>query len=211
MKRRNLLLLSVTVSMAVHIMILSSAFDMEKKMEKKETPPALIAPVASFVEELQGVEPQIETEGGKMAEEETTPPAIARDQQERNDETVVEEGGESISFPGISAVLPATAAQGLPPVQTSSADHVAFEQLQGGESLPLPEYPPDALTAGIEGEVTVQIVIGTSGEVSSAQIVRSSGYDVLDEACLSTIRSSWKFDSSETIRVSTKRFVFSLR
>ena len=61
-----------------------------------------------------------------------------------------------------------------------------------GISQPKPKYPPAARRAGQQGTVTLSFTIGSSGEVISAQIAKSSGYILLDNAALSAIRS-WRF------------------
>ena len=61
-----------------------------------------------------------------------------------------------------------------------------------GISQPKPKYPPAARRAGQQGTVTLSFTIGSSGTVISARIAKSSGYTLLDNAALSTIRS-WRF------------------
>ncbi|RZN92904.1 MAG: energy transducer TonB [Verrucomicrobiaceae bacterium] len=61
-----------------------------------------------------------------------------------------------------------------------------------GISQPKPKYPPAARRAGQQGTVTLSFTIGSSGEVISARIAKSSGYILLDNAALSAIRS-WRF------------------
>ena len=44
-----------------------------------------------------------------------------------------------------------------------------------------PEYPKVALRGGYEGIVKIKIWIDTNGEVISAKIIKSSGYEILDK------------------------------
>ena len=44
-----------------------------------------------------------------------------------------------------------------------------------------PPYPPAARTAGVEGVVVLEIVVGLSGAVESVRVVRAMGHG-LDEA-----------------------------
>jgi TonB family protein len=54
-----------------------------------------------------------------------------------------------------------------------------------------PIYPPDAMAAGVQGNVQAEIVIDETGAVSDARVVRS--VPMLDEAALNAVRQ-WKFD-----------------
>ena len=53
-------------------------------------------------------------------------------------------------------------------------------------------YPPDALAAGAEGDVAVEVTVGVDGAVSDARVV-SSGGDAFDQAALTAVRQ-WKFE-----------------
>lgn len=50
--------------------------------------------------------------------------------------------------------------------------------------IPAPEYPSYARTMGIEGEVTVETLVDRDGTVAYIAILKTSGYDVLDNAAL---------------------------
>jgi len=52
----------------------------------------------------------------------------------------------------------------------------------------LKHYPADARLKHAEGRVVVRIVIHDNGHIASAVIAKSSGYDLLDQAALETIR-----------------------
>lgn len=45
---------------------------------------------------------------------------------------------------------------------------------------------------GHEGQVVIRIKVSASGDVDSANVTRSSGYAVLDETALATVRR-WRF------------------
>lgn len=53
-----------------------------------------------------------------------------------------------------------------------------------------PDYPNGARDGGIQGDVTVLVVIGTDGSVVDASIYASSGNDQLDQASLAAARGS---------------------
>lgn len=54
-------------------------------------------------------------------------------------------------------------------------------------------YPHQARKDGIEGRPYVRFSINTAGEVTSLELVRSSGYAILDEEALSAIRRASPF------------------
>ena len=56
---------------------------------------------------------------------------------------------------------------------------------------PGPEYPAGAKARGEQGVTRIGFTVDGDGWVSSAKVVKSSGYAVLDEAALSTIGGCW--------------------
>lgn len=54
-------------------------------------------------------------------------------------------------------------------------------------------YPPEAIRQGLEGEAIVMLRIGGNGDVLAAQIAKSSGHVILDEAALRAIRATPRF------------------
>lgn len=56
-----------------------------------------------------------------------------------------------------------------------------------------PEYPPRALTRGLEGWVLVQFTITTIGTVKDAIVIDSSPKDVFDDAALKAI-ARWRYN-----------------
>ncbi len=49
-------------------------------------------------------------------------------------------------------------------------------------------YPPEAVARGIEGEVILLLTLSPSGQIDSAEIARSSGHALLDQAALDAAR-----------------------
>lgn len=69
-------------------------------------------------------------------------------------------------------------------------------------STPQPPFPPEALRAGLAGEVEVEITIGTDGSVSDVRIVRASPRNTFERGVQNTVKR-WKFQpiaASTTIR-----------
>jgi TonB family protein len=57
--------------------------------------------------------------------------------------------------------------------------------------LDVAKYPPEAVAAGIQGNVQAEIVVNEAGLVSDAKIVRS--IPLLDEAALQAVQN-WRFE-----------------
>ncbi|MGE4242551.1 energy transducer TonB [Ramlibacter sp.] len=57
---------------------------------------------------------------------------------------------------------------------------------------PKPAYPPLSRRMGEQGTVMLRALIGADGNVQRVEILRSSGYDRLDQAALAAVRQ-WRF------------------
>ena len=57
---------------------------------------------------------------------------------------------------------------------------------------PDPEYPAASQARGEQGVVTVLLRIAASGSVEEVEVIRGSGYPVLDEAAKHAVRR-WRF------------------
>ena len=58
---------------------------------------------------------------------------------------------------------------------------------------PHPAYPEAARAAGQQGTVQLRVRVNSDGLVSSVALARSSGFPLLDERALSTVRDRWTF------------------
>lgn len=63
----------------------------------------------------------------------------------------------------------------------------------GAGNQPKPRYPSQALSRGLEGAVGIRFAVDETGQVAKAQVAKSSGHPVLDDAALDTVRRSWTF------------------
>ena len=89
-----------------------------------------------------------------------------------------------------------------PPVTTAedSESEARQQEVAGSEqsrplrpiSNPAPDYPREAIRRRLEGTVKLRVQIGLDGQVQSVSVAESSGYAMLDESALRTIRR-WKF------------------
>jgi protein TonB len=60
------------------------------------------------------------------------------------------------------------------------------------------QYPYEAATAGIQGELTLDFVIARSGKVDSIELIRGSGSKILDDEAIRSIRKAAPFDPIPT-------------
>ncbi len=91
-----------------------------------------------------------------------------------------------------SSTAPAKAATGSGLRGTASDGRDVGDRQPTPAYQPKPTYPAFARRLGHEGRVVVRIQVLSSGTVAAASIERSSGYAVLDEAALVTIKR-WRF------------------
>ena len=56
-----------------------------------------------------------------------------------------------------------------------------------------PEYPPSSRRAGEAGTVTLAAYVLESGKVGEVKIVKSSGFEKLDEAAVKEVQRNWRF------------------
>ena len=58
---------------------------------------------------------------------------------------------------------------------------------------PKPRYPRIARRLGAQGVVTLRVFVLKDGSVGQAAVLRSSGFRMLDNSALRTVRSAWRF------------------
>ena len=91
-----------------------------------------------------------------------------------------------------SGTAPAKAASGSDSQGTAPSGNAAGDRQPTPAYQPKPTYPAFARRLGHEGRVVIRIQVLSSGTVAAASIERSSGYAVLDEVALATIKR-WRF------------------
>jgi len=62
-----------------------------------------------------------------------------------------------------------------------------------GSRTSLPEYPPASRRAGEAGTVQLRCFVKEDGRCSEVSVVKSSGFDKLDEAAVKEVQRNWKF------------------
>ncbi len=58
---------------------------------------------------------------------------------------------------------------------------------------PKPPYPLIARRMGVEGVVVLRVLVRENGEVEKVAVSQSSGFRLLDESALKTVRDRWRF------------------
>lgn len=66
---------------------------------------------------------------------------------------------------------------------------------------PSPLYTAEDIRAGRQGVVELRLRVGASGRVTSATLLRSCGFPLLDERAISTVRNRWTFRPAQVAGV----------
>ena len=85
----------------------------------------------------------------------------------------------------VTAAAPAATAAAAPAVQLPSSD---ADYLQN----PRPPYPPISRRLNEQGKTTVRVLIGADGLPQRSEIVKSSGFERLDQAAMATVMR-WRY------------------
>jgi protein TonB len=91
---------------------------------------------------------------------------------------------------GAASAGAAGGTSGTAPPREDSGEPLGQDAVDAQARLVLglaPSYPDAARAAGIEGDVRLELVVGVSGAVESARVVRGIGHG-LDEAALRAVR-----------------------
>lgn len=102
--------------------------------------------------------------------------------------------------PAVPALPPAPAASAapaaagaLPPGPTPAPARTAASIASYAASNRKPPYPRLSRSAGEQGTVILRVLVQADGSAGAVEIVRSSGYPLLDESARSTVRG-WRFN-----------------
>ena len=74
----------------------------------------------------------------------------------------------------------------MPPIRVREASPLYREN-------PVPEYPLIARKRGYQGTVVLEVLVNREGRVKELTLSASSGYSVLDQAALASVRT-WLFE-----------------
>ena len=111
-------------------------------------------------------------------------------------------GGLAAAAPSVDVAVPKPAARAeiaapAEPVQVRGGGAIEVEGCIAGKVVRRvkPEYPVRARREGWQGTVVVQVVLSSNGTIKSLNVIKSSGYDILDRAAVEAIRG-WQFSSN---------------
>ncbi len=112
-------------------------------------------------------------------------------------------GGSSLAeaAPTVDVAVPKPAAKEIAapaePVQIKKGRSIEIEGCIRGKVVRKfkPEYPLRARREGWQGVVVLQIVLSSNGTIKNLNLVKSSGYGILDRAAMSAVRG-WQFSSN---------------
>ena len=81
-----------------------------------------------------------------------------------------------------------------PPVTHAPTGPTKFDpNAKDGGRYPGPKYPTLAEAHQYQGTVTLEILVDESGKITSVKVRKTSGYSILDDAALKTVRDAWRF------------------
>ena len=63
---------------------------------------------------------------------------------------------------------------------------------------PVPVYPRFAVERGYEGVVLLRVVVKSDGSVGCVEVLRSSGYEILDRSAARTVKT-WRFEPAKAL------------
>ncbi len=87
----------------------------------------------------------------------------------------------------VEPTILATPAVAPPAVGFAAGGPTSSPSLRGRS---IPPYPPASVRAGEQGVSTIEVCVSASGQVTSAQLVESSGHPRLDEAALNWLKTA---------------------
>lgn len=76
--------------------------------------------------------------------------------------------------------------------------------------IPSPFYPAKAKQMGWEGNVQINFTVNSKGRPDQIEIKKSSGYEILDQAVLDTVKKRWRFSKENAGLKLKKTFSFQL-
>ncbi len=101
---------------------------------------------------------------------------------------------------GVTNVVTTAALASAPPPtitqqpQSAPSGPVKFNPNAAGEGyFPQPDYPSQALRNQQQGMVEIRIKVDASGQITSAEVQKSSRFSVLDDAALRIVKNRWRF------------------
>ena len=90
---------------------------------------------------------------------------------------------------------------------------MSYEALssKSGVRLPSPVYPEVALINGVQGIVVVSIAFNIKGRVERVELIKTSGFEMLDRSVLDTVNWQWKIPKELAPCEFVKQFEFRIK
>jgi len=163
--------------------------------------PPILIPIELTVTEGAAGSLELGPGGRQEAAQTQVRPAAAKPQ--RKETKPASRGGDAKAAPAAPKIL--TSNKGAEP---AGPETVGKEQAGAGGRTeapagptrgpgivpgPVPIYPKDAVDRGLEGSVTLSVLVAADGSVSAISVANSSGHDLLDEAAARAVRRGWTF------------------
>jgi periplasmic protein TonB len=102
--------------------------------------------------------------------------------------------GPTTAISGATSERPVAAPPPPPPKPVEAKRTITPPSTQGkGARITQPEYPPASRRAGEAGTVTLKCYVKEDGRCSEVSVVKSSGFEKLDEAAVKEVQRNWKF------------------
>lgn len=83
-----------------------------------------------------------------------------------------------------------------PLIQTKQSDTYPSQVMPPKRIVAPIVYPDEARRKGLEGRVLLKVTISDQGTVTATEIVKSSGYDILDNAAIDSV-NQWRFSPAQ--------------
>jgi protein TonB len=157
------------------------------EIREPQAPPPNRAPVA-----VEKPRPQELRKPGKPSKS-TGPSAPPRQEQASPSDDGAEIISEEISVSGTSQGFSSPAQASLGGGGQDLAPVGVHEATPLYRRNPVPEYPLVARKRGYQGTVVLEVLVNREGKVRELSLSASSGYSVLDEAALTSVKN-WLFD-----------------
>jgi TonB family protein len=97
-----------------------------------------------------------------------------------------------LDVPGLSSLLPSSPIPQIPLRDMSDLMEIIRRKIESAR-----RYPREARQAGYEGTVVISFRINLDGSLGEVEVIRSSGYPILDRAAVMTIKRAAPFPSLE--------------
>lgn len=166
-----------------------------------KAPKVIVRPLSEIQEQVPIVEftPPPEQPKPEVVKEEEPQPEEAPIEAPQVAQVIAAAPSPDITFavptPGAVVTAQTRFATPPPPVGTKVASApVKFDPTrETGGTFPKPEYPGYAQRQGQQGTTEVEIRVDESGRVEDVKILKTSGFALLDESAVKTLKERWRF------------------